>query len=627
MNEVEYEEYSVWRELDKEWTVEVNEDGHYLRHVNGGEYYGDFDYKVEDGKTYYCYTNETNTEKRGKTAKYYIVSVSDQRQLVNGFRHIKELLLQNHNFHMYDAYEKLQKANINVYAVKTDAFHIAKRDLKKAKKILHFHNEIGGWRVEDKPVVPVPEVYQWKHNEIPKIPIYKSERLEVPDEWDTESICKQIIRRKNVLIKAKYAGSGKSTIGKHFQHMGYNTLFVVPQNMLKQETECEATTFNTFFSIPVHKGDSLPKYDYSKFQAIIFDEIYMASPYILNKIRQFVNQNPNLIIVGAGDAKQLPSIEPFTNTQNLEQYVDDCMDIIFKYNIYLKICKRVGGKDTEEGERNRKKLDEIYIDLWEKDMAVEDWIEKHFKFTQDVMQSENNIAYTNLRCQAVSNEIRKRLNKKHKYEAGEILICRLYKKDEEGKLNVNIRWKVIKVHENEVTLQEIKTKEVRTFQVDIIDKHFRYAYCSTTHSRQGTSISGNMTIHEWNKSYLVSKEWLYCSITRARDLNNIYFFKNDKCNDEMHKSLVINYFKNKVEGYKLQDYKAKREIDEEQFVDEQLCLKHFKGCCAKCGVKFELDTKGGKLSTNFSFQRLDNSIAHHIDNVEPWCVYCNCSAH
>ena len=53
-----------------------------------------------------------------------IVSVSDQRQ--------------------YDAYEKLKEANINVYAVKTDAFHIAKMELKKAKKILNFHNDKGG---------------------------------------------------------------------------------------------------------------------------------------------------------------------------------------------------------------------------------------------------------------------------------------------------------------------------------------------------------------------------------------------------------------------------------------------------------------------------------------------------
>ena len=45
--------------------------------------------------------------------------------------------------------------------------------------------------MEDKKVVPVPEVYGWKNNEIPKIPIYKSERIEVQDEWDTEAIKKK----------------------------------------------------------------------------------------------------------------------------------------------------------------------------------------------------------------------------------------------------------------------------------------------------------------------------------------------------------------------------------------------------------------------------------------------------
>ena len=36
----------------------------------------------------------------------------------------------------------------------------------------------------------------------------------------------------------------------------------------------------------------------------------MSSPYILNKIRVFCEENPDLIMVGAGDVKQLPSIEP-----------------------------------------------------------------------------------------------------------------------------------------------------------------------------------------------------------------------------------------------------------------------------------------------------------------------------
>ena len=141
---------------------------------------------------------------------------------------------------------------------------------------------------------------------------------------------------------------------------------------------------------------------------IFFDEIYMSSPYILNKVRAFCNENPHLIVIGAGDVKQLPSIEPSTNNQNGAEYVDNCIGIIFKYTIFLQMCKTVGGKDTEEGERNRKKLNEIYDGFGEKDLDWKLWIEKNFRCTRDVMTSKKNIAYTNIRCQAVANEVRKR---------------------------------------------------------------------------------------------------------------------------------------------------------------------------------------------------------------------------
>ena len=71
------------------------------------------------------------------------------------------------------------------------------------------------------------------------------------------------------MIRAKFAGSGKSFIGKYMENLGHNTLFVVPQNMLKQEIECEAVTVNTFFSIPVDKGDDIPKFDYSDFECSV----------------------------------------------------------------------------------------------------------------------------------------------------------------------------------------------------------------------------------------------------------------------------------------------------------------------------------------------------------------------
>ena len=54
----------------------------------------------------------------------------------------------------------------------------------------------------------------------------------------------------------------------------------------------------------------------------------MSSPHILNKIRVFANNSPDIIIIGAGDVKQLPPIEPFTNTQNAGEYIDKCIAII-----------------------------------------------------------------------------------------------------------------------------------------------------------------------------------------------------------------------------------------------------------------------------------------------------------
>ena len=119
--------------------------------------------------------------------------------------------------------------------------------------------------------------------------------------------------------------------------------------MQKQDVPCDAVTQNTFFSVPVCKGESrLPKYDYTgySYDVIFFDGIYMSSPYILNKIRVFCNENPYLIVIGAGDVKQLPSIEQ-------PKWSGVCWQLHW-HNFQIQYLfadtqKRVGGKDTEEG--------------------------------------------------------------------------------------------------------------------------------------------------------------------------------------------------------------------------------------------------------------------------------------
>ena len=66
----------------------------------------------------------------------------------------------------------------------------------------------------------------------------------------------------------------------------------------------------------------------------------------------------------------------------------------------------------------------MYNSFWEDKLPIQDIIPKYFEITDDIMVSDYNIAYTNIRCRNVANELRNRLNKKDKYEVGEILIAR-----------------------------------------------------------------------------------------------------------------------------------------------------------------------------------------------------------
>ena len=67
--------------------------------------------------------------------------------LKNGFRYIKELLLQHHNYFINQSYQTLVDMGIYVYSVKTDAFTIKSSDVEKAKQLINFESGIGNWRL------------------------------------------------------------------------------------------------------------------------------------------------------------------------------------------------------------------------------------------------------------------------------------------------------------------------------------------------------------------------------------------------------------------------------------------------------------------------------------------------
>ena len=160
----------------------------------------------------------------------------------------------------------------------------------------------------------------------------------------------------------------------------------------------------------------------------------------------------------------------------------------------------------------------------------------------------------------------------------------------------------------------------------IVDNNFIYSYCATCHSSQGASVKGSITIHEYDLP-IASREWLWCAITRCVDFNQVKFYKNGDYEKQMTKNMIMRYFKNKVENYKLQDRRSHREINEEEYITPEWCLKMFKSRCEKCNTAFNFETKQGKLCSNFTAQRLHNLRPHEVNDCVCFCVYCNISAH
>ena len=541
--------------------------------------------------------------------------------MTNGFRYIKELVLQRHNFKMYQDYYRLINGDVKVYSVKTDAFIIDKKDMKKAKKLINFSKEIGGWRTEnDKQVSPPSDYYKIKPNEIPTIPVYKNERLPTPDEYDTQSICENIVGCNPVFVKARYAGSGKSYIGEYMKNLGYNVLFVVPNNKQLQEVKSEAITYNKFFSIPVEAGESLAYFDHSDFDCIVFDEMGQIGGYVLNKIRHFINTNSNdKIIIGTADGKQLKPIVDLTNTQDHEKYLNKCLNQIFKYKIYLKICKRV---KTEE---DRQKVSDVYDDIWKHKLPIDEVMRKHFEATTDIMESEHNIAYTNRMCKWVSNTIRKNLGKSDKYEVGDFVICRKHTWKDGITFNVNFKFEIKQIVGDDVVIENVKTKQQYPTDIETLDTNFIYAYCATCHSSQGASVDKTIAIHEWDKKHLVSREWIYTSITRATDLNKVkYFVRTDGDEDELTEEKLMKYFEKKISSYKIQDLKGNREIDESKYIDVQWLMDRMNSRCNRCSCEFEFSIDKGIVFSNMTGQRLDNFQSHHKENCIIYCHKCNC---
>ena len=535
---------------------------------------------------------------------------------MNGYRFIKELILQHHNFDMNEACKKLKDNDVEVYSVKIDAFVIDKSNLGKAREVLKFGSEIGEWRWSDKFNFP-SKAFCKKPSNLCDITEYQNMTGEMKDEWNTDEIIDEhILNNKRLMIRGEVAGTGKSYICQHLQNRGYKVLFVVPTNNLKQECGAEAMTINKFFGIS-YGDERLEKFDYSDVDVIVFDEIIFHNVGKWALIWDFCKNNPDKIVVATGDTNQLKNPERVSNVMSFEKYADHCINLIFENNITLYECKRL---KTEE---DRKKLYDIKGMIMNNEPIL-NVIEKYFGWSDGNEICENNIAYTNKTCREVSSRMRKMKGIEDEYVIGEEVICRKYVKNKGMKFNVNFKFRVSNIVGNIVVLQNVATNEKQNIELKVLRKHFIYAYCYTTHSKQGCSVDDDIVIYDWSKWYC-SKNWYWTSVSRARDLNRVKFYKYDVDENDMSRLRVETYFKNKVMNYIEQDKKSNRPIDDDEYVDVDFLMDMMNTQCENCNEPLVIDFEDGKVSSNISCQRLNNELAHYKSNCIPLCVQCNCA--
>ena len=99
--------------------------------------------------------------------------------------------------------------------------------------------------------------------------------MDVPDEYDTIYMCKWFEQYKRVILRAEYAGCGKSYACKEIEILGRQVLFVCPTNKLAQINKEHGVTLNKFCSVGMKDDEIIAKFVDSVYDVIVVDEMYV----------------------------------------------------------------------------------------------------------------------------------------------------------------------------------------------------------------------------------------------------------------------------------------------------------------------------------------------------------------
>ena len=113
---------------------------------------------------------------------------------------------------------------------------------------------------------------QLKANTLQQLREHPVRPITLQDEYDMDTICRHFEEKKRIMIRAEYAGCGKSYACKQLEQREHKVL-VCPTNKLASNYGENGVTINRFFSIGTTEDSKMAKFDDSSYDTIVCDDL------------------------------------------------------------------------------------------------------------------------------------------------------------------------------------------------------------------------------------------------------------------------------------------------------------------------------------------------------------------
>lgn len=655
-------------------TLLCNSDDAYLyqKQYNGSIYRFD----GRDSMTQILDTNSHKIDYSADTNKMYYHVKERHIKYTSGFKPIGFLIYNMSRLKQFLRIKELQEQNIKVYGIKTDGLLILKDQCPEIESVdRNDINNFGKFHIEtNKKLMNCKFIGGAKGPTI----IISSENpyirnFEYKDEYNPTIEERQklidTLLSKNLLIKAGKPGSGKTfETKKLIELLGKdNCITITPYNLQKlnyttEDFNCKthSSFYNKRFNADTNElvDSNMKKPEEKDYKYIIIEEIFALSVTQLAMIKDTMDKHlkdkaqldnsgniirkSRKIFISNGDVNQLEPIEDvakLNNIKDLNKYRTNIINKMFSVHLTLNVNKRHQDKDHE-------KLDKIKDELFNQKVTPIEIIKKYFKPTNK--PTGFNVCYYNKTVDKINRLVHTQEYKpKSKgviindiyYEKGMYIVSSGHLKIGKDKICTNYFYTIVDINAKNITIKQID--DDKTFKLDYtqIKNHFTLSYANTCHSVQALTIekskenklnpfnSEEVTIHDIYSPFITNK-WLWTALTRNRDLDKVYYFHEELTIED--KQEILSEINKKINSYKLQDNNAEREFDDKLYCNANWVFTQAKNQnyhCYHCQEHFSLKLDKKAKLTNYTIDRLDNSMAHIKSNCVLAHLSCNIKAY